>query len=176
MLPVADSNAPSPFVQERTRAGLRHDIPKIANSILDDPPDAASFIAHVALGQPLPNAPTDCVSDGTIVRMSPLIQPVRQGHTWQLPHNAGMSVEDFVRLASLSCDSISQRDVDLIERFTKQWIQGIFPNQPIRAGQDFRCEIGQPTYSEAKRAWLKQFDAREDGRAAPTSSGSNATT
>ena len=42
------------MMQPRASQNLLADIKKISRSILADPPDAATFIAHVMLDQPLP--------------------------------------------------------------------------------------------------------------------------
>lgn len=51
LLPVAGPGAPSsPYLTQRDRPGLGGDIKKLTMSILDDPPDAATFVAHVVTG------------------------------------------------------------------------------------------------------------------------------
>jgi uncharacterized protein len=60
---------PSPYLQAVAAAGLAADLRKLATAILDDPPDIATFLAHVMTGsgQGLDRPP----ADSRIVRMSP---------------------------------------------------------------------------------------------------------
>ena len=41
----------SPYLQARTQQSLVNDLGKLATAILDDPPDIASFLAHVMTGR-----------------------------------------------------------------------------------------------------------------------------
>src|SRR5262249_15317396 len=54
--PVAPPESPeSPlFEPRRDGTSVPNNLETLAGAILDDPPDAASFIVHVTLGQPLP--------------------------------------------------------------------------------------------------------------------------
>jgi uncharacterized protein len=92
------------------------DIKKMMTTILDDPPDSASFIAHVALTNgnrnPLP-----------IVRINPVIEST-------CPH--------FKRLEAMEMNDVEQDDVDLIVSVTETWIDGSssgISNQLIRPSE-----------------------------------------
>ncbi|MGI9212076.1 MAG: patatin-like phospholipase family protein [Methylococcaceae bacterium] len=138
---------------ERTDPGLLTDLALLAEAILDDPPEAASFVAHVMLGGRLPATPEQ-VSDGPVVRLSPLIQPVNptgQDNGWQIP--AGLE-HDFDALTTLELDAVSQEDVNRIKKLTALWLQGQVRNQAIRAdGHSLDCQIGHSTYPEAAARW-----------------------
>ena len=123
----------------------------MAMSILDDPPDAATFIAYVALDQALPDSPGQQIDKGRIVRMSPVIRPVTTDGRWTLPK--GLSEKEFVALANLEMDAVENAQVALIHKLGTQWMADNVPNQAIRNGSDFSCEIGHATFSEAKQAW-----------------------
>jgi uncharacterized protein len=151
--PRPDPGVPAALAAPREDPGFSADLSKIAGAILDEPPDAATFIAHVALGQRLPSAPGDVVSDGAIVRMNPVACPLWTGAGWELPKTSKIDPEQFVKLTSLDMDLLGQRDVLLVEKFAKEWIADVWPNQAIRAGQDFSCEIGHARFSDALRAW-----------------------
>jgi hypothetical protein len=142
------------LVQPATRQCLKNDIEKLALSILDDPPDDASFIAHVNLGGALPKAADAPVTDTRIVRMNPLIQPVpADDGGWALPGD--ITEPEFKTLCKLGLDAITPDDVTLIKKFCQAWIDGTAPNQPIRANRRMLArEIGQATFAEAKRQWL----------------------
>jgi patatin-like phospholipase/acyl hydrolase len=74
-LPLAAPGVPdSPFLAPRPDPSLTTDLQKLATAIIDDPPDAASFISHVMTGG-IANLPDNVVS--RIVRMSPLLSPAK---------------------------------------------------------------------------------------------------
>ncbi|MFO1186368.1 MAG: patatin-like phospholipase family protein [Alphaproteobacteria bacterium] len=148
--------ADAPTADERLvampeNAWLFNDLKKVATSILGDPPDAASYIAHVALGGRLPDG--EAVTEGPIVRMNPLIQPRRlDDGTWDFPE--GMSPEQFGNLRKLELDAVSDKDVKLIAHLCDRWIAGSIANQPIRADRKtWKPQIGHATFKEAKHAW-----------------------
>jgi hypothetical protein len=66
------------------RFGLFHDLMELSGSILDDPPDAATFDAWVMLGNPIPALHTGKMlaeelevhpDPVTLVCMNPLVRP-----------------------------------------------------------------------------------------------------
>src|SRR5207302_6225624 len=79
--PVQDG--PRDFFEPRGRACLLADIRKLAGSILDDPPDAALYSAHVALGNAV--VPSGQQRPATLVRPNPSLQPVLSGTSWTAP-------------------------------------------------------------------------------------------
>jgi hypothetical protein len=142
-----------PLEVAREDSTLRNDIKKLATSILDDPPDAASFIAHAITGADL--KPEDDIKS-RVVRMSPLISPLPVlGGGWIPP--AQWSVDQFRYLCSLDMDAIEPLAVTYIEDYCLAWLADQAPNQAIRRnGAKFdpmHPELGQPLFSEAKRAW-----------------------
>ncbi len=139
--------------------GLINDISLLARSIVSDPPDAASFTAHVVLGGGFP-AVGQIVSDGPLVRMNPLVQPCEKApinrknaqDIWDFPRN--FDHNEFIRLTELELDAVEQEDVEIIRRFTAVWLEGHITNQAIRAdGKTLACEIGHKTYSGALAQW-----------------------
>lgn len=147
----ADASEGAPLFQTRSKLGLIPDLKKLAGAILDDPPDMASFLAHVQTGLGS-GVPQD--SDSRIVRMNPLVSPIgspQQG--WSLP--GSMSLDEFTYLASLDMDAVDDKQVAAIGKYTDLWLNDRALNQPIRMNHDtLKREIGQERYSEAKRAWL----------------------
>jgi len=138
----------SPFVVTRGEPGLLVDLRKLATAILDDPPDAASFIAYAMTSAGLPaNAP------GRVVRISPVLRPVagRDG-AWVAP--GGMSTAQFKYLTDLGMDAVEQTAVTAIENYAALWLQNAVPNQAIRAnGQTLKAEIGYDRFDDAVTAW-----------------------
>jgi len=141
---------PSPFVQKVADPGFATDLHKLATSILDDPPDAATFLAHVMTGSGIGlNKPP---ADSRVVRMNPLISPVRKNGVWAAP--GSMSAAQFTFLANLDMDAVEQPQVDAITRYADLWVQGLAPNQPIRMhGDTLEAELGQTTFQGAVDAW-----------------------
>jgi len=128
------------------------DLAKLATSIVDDPPDAASFHAHILLGGTLPRDKQHPVTTGPVVRLSPLLQPFpgTSGRPWDYP--PGLDQTQFADLCKLDVDAIEQKSVDLIECLRKAWHRDEARNQPIRANSEtLTAEIGHGFYSEAKK-------------------------
>lgn len=159
---------PDALCRPRSRTGFLPELVKVGKTIIADPPDAHTFIAHLMLDGGLPLDVSCCPHTETaIVRMNPMIQPVIDRHTgaWSVP--AGWSVEEFRRIAEMDISASRQDDVDLIKRLCDGWLQDAWHNQPIRscgtwippsshlfvANTDSLCEIGHRWYSDAKSAW-----------------------
>ena len=140
----------SPYVQQIVESGLVTDLHKLATSVLDDPPDIATFLAHVMTGSGigLQRRP----ADSRIVRMNPLISPVNNAGTWRAP--GSMSAAQFTYLATLDMDAVEQPQVDAISDYGDLWLQSVAPNQPIRMnGDTLDRELGQTTFQNAVAAW-----------------------
>jgi uncharacterized protein len=143
----------SGLMQVRQEPSVPDDLKELAGAIVDDPPDAASFIAHVALQQPVPNSNRPASTSGNLIRMSPMIQPVQGSNgSWVFP--SGLNRQQFTELAYLEMDAVNQADVLKIQNLGLQWMSDKVPNQPIRSNSaSFHAEIGHDKFSDAKRAW-----------------------
>jgi len=132
------------------------DITKMAESILDDPPDAASKNAHFATGAP--NSPR-------IIRLNPVIGPSLSGASWALPPGFSKFVDGsnppnllheldaFTALRDMPMDAVDQSDVELIHQLAQLWIAGQISNQPIlRDLTTGASKIGYDTYNSARQA------------------------
>jgi len=141
---------PSPFMQPSTRQSLLTDVKKLAGSILDDPPDVATFLAHVMTGA---GEDVPAPADSHIVRMSPLISPVLDANgNFVLP--AGMSIAEFKSSCNMDIDVVERPQFETIKKFAEQWLAGSVFNQPIRMnGATLKAEIGFNSFSESKTAW-----------------------
>jgi hypothetical protein len=150
LLPPQPGQPSSPFVQPVINPGIRNDVRKLATSIVDDPPDIASFLAHImtGIGDGL-NKP----ADSRIVRMNPLISPVKDsGGTWSAP--GSMTTKQFTDLVNLDFDAVEQSQVDAISKYADLWLRDIAHNQPIRMnGETLAAELGQDAFSSAAAAW-----------------------
>lgn len=144
----------SPYTQPLSGPGLRNDISKLATAILDDPPDAATFVAHVMTGCGAGLNPS--ASRSRIVRMSPLVAPRRatQGgiQYWTAPGE--MTSDQFHFISNLEMDATEAPEVEAIEQYADLWLNDRVMNQPIRMNADtLQCELGQDTFSAAVAAW-----------------------
>jgi len=157
-LPLAAIGAPgSPLEAPRPDSSLVTDLKKLATAILDDPPDAATFIAHAMTGG---NAGLQPPVVSRVVRMSPLISPLpAAAGAWTPP--AGWSVAQFQYLSNIDMDAVAQTDVTYIADYCSSWLSDRAPNQPIRMnGATFdprNPEIGYASFSEALAAWRALF-------------------
>jgi len=139
------------LVSHRADPGLANDLRKLATSILDDPPDAASFHAHVSLGGSMPPDPGHPVVGGPVVRMNPLVQPFKGTDEvpWILPE--GLSASQFAGLRKLGMDAVEQDQVKLIKALGQAWLDNKVHNQPIRVNHDtLNVEIGDRWYRDAR--------------------------
>jgi len=144
---------PGPLEAVRPDSSLTTDLKKLATAIFDDPPDAATFIAHAMTGG---NAGLQPPVVSRVVRMSPLMSPFpAQAGGWMPP--TGWSVAQFQHLCNIDMDAVVQTDVGYIDDYCSFWLQDRAPNQPIRAnGTAFdprRPEIGYASFSAAQKAW-----------------------
>ncbi|MDS4040732.1 MAG: patatin-like phospholipase family protein [Candidatus Competibacter sp.] len=160
---------PSALCRPRAKTGFLPELVKVGKTIIADPPDAHTFIAHLMLDGGLPHDVSCCPYTNTsVVRMNPVIQPVidRATGEWSVP--SGWSSEDFRRLAEMDISASEQNDVDLIKRLCDDWLRDGWHNQPVRgcgtwaspsphsplANTDRLCEIGHRWYSDARSAWM----------------------
>jgi uncharacterized protein len=186
VLPMAGGNegpASAKLVRQRLPAGEAGDLRKLADTLLDDPPDTASLIAYLALGHAVPADDGERPSAGRLVRMNPLVQPIRLANGWARPaglNEAEDGSDEFLRLRQLPVDAVTADEIALIRKFGALWHGDAVVNQPLRANSDtLDCEIGQRWYNEAKMQWLILTGAQPAGAAAGSMEppmGSTATT
>jgi len=142
-----------PRTAARPSSSLTGDLAKLAAAILDDPPDAATFIAHAVTGGDSGMAPP-VVS--RVVRMNPLITPARHGG--QLSAPANWTAAQFQYLCNLDMDAVQPNDVAYIDDWCQLWLGDLVPNQPIRMnGATLQPELGYKLFSEARAAWGALF-------------------
>jgi len=161
VLPMAGGNedsASAKLVRQRLPAGEAGDLRKLADTLLDDPPDAASLTAYLALGHAVPTDSGERLSAGRLVRMNPLVQPIRLANGWVRPaglNEAEDGGDEFLRLRELAVDAVAPDEIALVQKFGALWHGDAVVNQPVRANSDtLDCEIGQRWYNEAKTQWL----------------------
>jgi len=178
-LPVAEkrSRKERGLVNLPERLGLAHDLMELSASILDDPPDAATFEAWVMLGNPMPATHTDKLlaeqlqnhpHPVNLVRMNPLVRPrLDHAKNWIPPD--GLTLQEFRQLANIELDARVPEDVSLLVKFARAWLNDQVENQPIRENPyTFEPRIGHTTFSQARHAWMnrEQIDGDALGTAA----------
>lgn len=130
------------------------DLEKLATVILADPPDAATYVAFMLLGHK-PCADPE-VSGLRLVRMNPVLCPIRGDQHWSLPTGFA-EAKKIARLAELDLDAHAQDDIDLIAEFARAWVYAKhahdLPNQGIRQHWDSSLDFGDSTFGAAKRRW-----------------------
>lgn len=95
------------------------------------------------------------IISGSVVRMNPMIQPKLINGSWLPPPE--LDCDEFKAIAELPVDALEQPDVERVSRLCDLWLDNNsnIPNQPIRSNsKDFTCEIGHPSFSEARAAWI----------------------
>jgi len=163
-LPLAAPGAlPSPLEATRPTSSLLGDLEKLTTAILDDPPDAATFIVHALTGGSAGMQPPII---SRVVRMSPLLSPFpNPAGGWTPP--PGWSLAQFQYLCNIGMDAVVQTDITYIDNYCGAWLDGRAPNQPIRpngAAFDPRHpEIGYASFSEARAAWQALFASGAGG-------------
>jgi predicted acylesterase/phospholipase RssA len=162
-LPLEQNNIDCRLCQPRPKTRFLPSLAKVAKMIINDPPDAHTYIAHLMTGGRVPIRVDECpITDTAVVRMNPMVQPVPNA-AGKLEPPQGWTVEEFVRLTKLDIATLYECDVALIKRLADGWMAGHFNNQPIRHGGDYPAknpayadrywEIGHRSYAQAKAAW-----------------------
>ena len=141
---------PAPFFALRANQSFAGDLAKLAGAITDDPPDVASFLAHVMTGggQGLP-----ALGMSRIVRLNPMVSPVlgADGH-WKAPGN--WTPDQLKHLAGIDLTALAETDVQLIAAYADLWLAGQAPNQPLRMDADtLTSKLGATTFPDALAAW-----------------------
>jgi hypothetical protein len=132
----------------RAKASWFGDVKKFASAIVDDPPDAATYVAHVTLGGELPRGEAT-VAGGPVVRMSPVIRPVWDAQTCDWVWPPALDREQWEKLTKLDMATTAQDDLLLIDALASKWLEGEVPNQPIRPDEHLNAEIGHDTFPPA---------------------------
>jgi hypothetical protein len=123
--PAVKGDATSAFTATWQDSGLKNDLEKMAGSILDDPPDTGSFIAHaITAGGALPPP-----AISRVVRMSPLLSPVLRDGAFTAP--GAMTPAAFQALCNIDMDAVKPAEVAAISAYADLWLAGQAPNQML---------------------------------------------
>lgn len=137
------------YYVDKAKSTLLNDIPKLSKSILNDPPDAASFHAYCMLNANLFRQNT------SFFRFNPLVKPIIDNDLCKPPR--GLSVDDFVGLVKLDMDATEDDDIYLIKKLFKSWADDGASNQPIRGNKHKPAVIGHTKFSELRADFFTYF-------------------
>lgn len=156
-LPPAETNQSDipELLQKSRHSTLFGDVGELAASILDDPPDMATYVSHVILSPG--GLDRHDYGNASVVRMTPLVRPKRQPcDRWTLP--TGFTREEFSRLMNLELDATTDGDIALLRKLATAWIAGDIANQPIRENSYMEPNIGDKTFASAVDHWQRVKD------------------
>ncbi|MES2880825.1 MAG: patatin-like phospholipase family protein [Bacteroidota bacterium] len=145
-------NKDKPYVASDDSTKFKLEISKLAQSILSDPPDSATFISYSILDRQLNNS-------GNFVRINPCIMPWLDVNTQHyLPPTAYADDEEtFMKILDLEMDAVEDEEVALIKTVADKFIIDddgpCLPNQMIRDEGKDGMVLGFGKYWEAKGRW-----------------------
>jgi len=145
----------SELLSKKEEPGLIKDVQKMGTSILNDPPDTATFIAYMILNPLMPAKPVD------FIRMNPNLRPVLREESsrkvWDLP--IGISAEEYVLLNKMDMDAVEDDEINLIKKLCDNWLSnGGVPNQTIRSDGSLNCLLGHADFNIAKADFKSWFN------------------
>jgi len=132
-----------------------NDIKKMATSVLDDPPDSATFITYSILDPSLSNT-------ANLIRINPCMVPEKNSAgRFDVPpvyNNIPGGKKKFLDLMNLGMDAVKDEEVELINEMCDKFIvtdgSPCLTNQLIRGNIGSDNFLGQPSYKEAKEKWM----------------------
>jgi uncharacterized protein len=152
---IYQANKKNRLVLAQEEFGFKNDLSKMAQSILADPPDAASFVAFSVLKPDLEN-------NSCIVRINPCINPVLNSanNKYEVPTAWGKGEDSFITLLEMDMDAVAQDEVNLIVELCDKFIvedenKDAISNQFIRGDSNSKKHIGYGSYALAKKNWKK---------------------
>ena len=140
-------------IEAAAKSGFFADIRKVASAIAGAPPDAASYMAFVALN---PGFAHPNFENRNFVRANPSLQPFWNGVKWQGPA-CFPNFKEVARMVELELDAVASSDVDLVKQIAKSWLADELPNQPIRASNTLQCLVGQDRFSQVETQFRAVF-------------------
>ncbi|MFN2440066.1 MAG: hypothetical protein ABR503_12760, partial [Chitinophagaceae bacterium] len=150
---IYEKNKTNPYVLCDDSRKFKLEIGKLAQSILSDPPDSATFIAYSILNRQLEN-------DANLVRINPCITPElnKQTNEYILPEAFRNEPEKFMSVLQMDMDATEDEQVNLIEEVGVKFIvneegRACLPNQFIRGDSSDELKLGYGSYREAKKRW-----------------------
>jgi len=148
-------NKDKKYILSNDSRKFKLEIAKMAQSILSDPPDSATFIAYSILNRGLEN-------NANLVRINPCVTPQldKASNEYILPDAYKMEMEKFMDILDLDMDAVEDKQVDLIADLAEKFVVDdpaapYVPNQFIRGENESDAKLGFGSYREAKKRWLE---------------------
>jgi hypothetical protein len=153
---IYELNLENPLVICGSSDGFMEDVGKMAQSILSDPPDSATFMAYAILDPAL-------TGKASLVRINPCLTPeINARNIYDVPAVYSYSDEEkvkFLQLMELEMDAVQNEEVELIHDLCNRFITDeeiCVPNQLIRGNDNSGAPyLGYSKYREAKQKWLE---------------------
>ncbi len=140
------------LIRRSTIDSYGNDVKKIATSILSDPPDSATYDAHIIMKLPN-NAGND-----KLIRINPLVKPLLKENNFVMPGDY-WSADDMKTLFNLDMAIATTKGIELINKLCDDFFKDLFDNQGIRTGGKRKnALIGHKYYSQAMSDW-KSWDS-----------------
>ncbi len=159
---IYEKNKDKPYVLSDDSREFKLEISKLAQSILSDPPDSATFMAYSILNRQLQN-------DANIVRINPCITPELNKVTneYILPEVFRNEPENFMSVLNLDMDATEDKEVERIVDVAAKFIvneegKACLPNQLIRGDSSGTFKLGHSTYRQAKKRW-REIEGEKTG-------------
>jgi hypothetical protein len=90
--------------------------------------------------------------------MNPLVRPRKDAAGFWIPPD-GLSRNEFRQITNIELDARIPRDVRLLVKLARAWLDDLVPNQPIRENPyTFDPRIGHTKFSDALKAWQTRAD------------------
>lgn len=148
---------------EQGEAGFQHDwlikksridrdfaeVKKMANAIVSDPPDAATFITHQIMGLEYGQ------STPRLIRINPLVKAILNegNNTWSRPAGA-LTKEQLKELYDMDMAVTDKENVQLLNKLCDDFFEGHFDNQGIRIGTNkLEPILGHKKFKSALADW-----------------------
>lgn len=123
------------FLVRKSKIGsFPDDLKEMATAILSDPPDAATFDAHIIMK--LPNDK----GNPKLIRINPLVKPVLKDNRLVMPGN-NWQVKEMKTLFNLDMAVATSAGIRLINNLCDDFFKDLFDNQGIRIGGAGRTAI-----------------------------------
>ncbi len=150
-LPMDGAAENNRLIKERPKDNLTESVKKSAQLVLSEPPDAATYMAHIFLGGSASSG-----DSSRVIRMNAQMRPEKENGTWVVPKALDThQAKQFLRVLELDMDAVDQEDAELVHELGDWWLSDRVPNQPIRMdGGTLECEIGHERYTQAREAWV----------------------
>lgn len=127
--------------------GFKSDLLKMSNSILSDPPDAATFDTHQIMRLPYAERTP------RLIRINPLVKPRLKDNRWEKP-GFDWTENQLKKLFTMDMAIATTDGVKFLNKLCKDFFEGAFDNQGIRlGGEKMEPILGHRKFKDALNDW-----------------------